>query len=173
MLLKGENIPSSEGFPGQEDSSVEERQVSAEPHAPHLFPLERFLVQPQGNVLAEDPQVHGKHALDLGTQPVDRIEETMGSRVLRVHRLFPGPGKAAAGMPPVVMDAGAGGYMSEKSLLRIACPCLASTYISPFSVFSSSSGLRWMTSAGSSGPLSGGCFPKEAGCLCFQRWKVL
>ena len=33
MLLKGENIPSSEGFPGQEDSSVEERQVSAEPHA--------------------------------------------------------------------------------------------------------------------------------------------
>ena len=38
MLLKGENIPSSEGFPGQEDSSVEERQVSAEPHAPHLFP---------------------------------------------------------------------------------------------------------------------------------------
>ena len=88
MLLKGENIPSSEGFPGQEDSSVEERQVSAEPHAPHLFPLERFLVQPQGNVLAVDPQVHGKHALDLGTQPVDRIEETMGSRVLRVHRLF-------------------------------------------------------------------------------------
>ena len=46
VLLKGENIPSSEGFPGQEDSSVEERQVSAEPHAPHLFPLERFLVQP-------------------------------------------------------------------------------------------------------------------------------
>ena len=46
----GENIPSSEGFPGQEDSSVEERQVSAEPHAPHLFPLERFLVQPQGKV---------------------------------------------------------------------------------------------------------------------------
>ena len=46
MLLKGENIPSSDGFPGQEDSSVEERQVSAEPHAPHLFPLERFLVQP-------------------------------------------------------------------------------------------------------------------------------
>ena len=88
MLLKGENIPSSEGFPGQEDSSVEERQVSAEPHALRLFPLERFLVQPQGNVLAEDPQVHGKHALDLGTQPVDRIEETMGSRVLRVHRLF-------------------------------------------------------------------------------------
>ena len=88
MLLKGENIPSSEGFPRQEDSSVEERQVSAEPHAPHLFPLERFLVQPQGNVLAVEPQVHGKHALDLGTQPVDRIEETMGSRVLRVHRLF-------------------------------------------------------------------------------------
>ena len=25
MLLKGENIPSSEGFPGQEDSSVEDR----------------------------------------------------------------------------------------------------------------------------------------------------
>ena len=41
MLLKGENIPSSEGFPGQEDSSVEERQVSAEPYAPHLIPLER------------------------------------------------------------------------------------------------------------------------------------
>ena len=38
MLLKSENTPSSEGFPGQEDSSVEERQVSAEPHAPHLFP---------------------------------------------------------------------------------------------------------------------------------------
>ena len=51
VLLKGENIPSSEGFPGQEDSSVEERQVSAEPHAPHLFPLERFLVQPQGKLL--------------------------------------------------------------------------------------------------------------------------
>ena len=50
MLLKGENIPSSEGFPGQEDSSVEERQVSAEPHAPHLFPLERLLFQPQGKV---------------------------------------------------------------------------------------------------------------------------
>ena len=96
MLLKGENIPSSEGFPGQEDSSVEKRQVSAEPHAPHLFPLERFLVQPQGNVLAVDPQVHGKHALDLGTQPVDRIEETMDSRVLRVHRLLPAPGEAAA-----------------------------------------------------------------------------
>ena len=32
--------------------------------------------------------MHGKHALDLGTQPVDRIEETMGSRVLLVHRLF-------------------------------------------------------------------------------------
>ena len=88
MLLKGENIPSSEGFPGQEDSSVEERQASAEPHAPHLFLLERLFVQPQGNVLAVDPQVHGKHALDLGTQPVDRIEETMGSRALRVHRLF-------------------------------------------------------------------------------------
>ena len=142
MLLKGENIPSSEGFPGQEDSSVEERQVSAEPHAPHLFPLERFLVQPQGNVLAMDPQVHGKHALDLGTQPVDQIEETMGSRVLRVHRLFPAPGKAAAEVPHVVIDAGAGSYMSEKSILRIACPCLASTYISPFSVFPSSSGLR-------------------------------
>ena len=123
MLLKGENIPSSEGFPGQEDSSVEERQVSAEPHAPHLFPLERFLVQPQGNVLAVDPQVHGKHALDLGTQPVDRIEETMGSRVLRVHRLLPASGEAAAEVPHVVIDAGAGGYMSEKSILRIACPC--------------------------------------------------
>ena len=93
MLLKGENLLSSEGFPGQEDSSVEERQVSAEPHAPHLFLLERFLVQPQGNVLAVEPQVHGKHALDLGTQPVDRIEETMGSRVLRVHRFSLHPGK--------------------------------------------------------------------------------
>ena len=123
MLLKGENIPSSEGFPGQEDSSVEERQVSAEPHAPHLFPLERFLVQPQGNVLAVDPQVHGKHALDLGTQPVDRIEETMGSRVLRVHRLLPAPEEAAAEVPHVVIDAGAGGYMSEKSIPRIPCPC--------------------------------------------------
>lgn len=96
MLLKDENIPSSEGFPGQEDSSVEERQVSAEPHAPHFFLLERFLVQPQGNVLAVDSQVHGKHALDLGTQPVDRIEETMGSRVLRVRRCFFAPGEAAA-----------------------------------------------------------------------------
>ena len=38
MLLKGENILSSEGFPGEEDSSVEERQVSAEPHAPPSFP---------------------------------------------------------------------------------------------------------------------------------------
>ena len=123
MLLKGENIPSSEGFPGQEDSSVEERQVSAEPHAPHLFPLERFLVQPQGNVLAVDPQVHGKHALVLGTQPVDRIEETMGSRVLRVHRLLPAPGEAAAEVPHVVIDSGAGGYMSEKSIPRIPCPC--------------------------------------------------
>ena len=123
MLLKGENIPSSEGFPGHEDSSVEERQVSAEPHAPRLFPLERFLVQPQGNVLAVDPQVHGKHALDLGTQPVDRIEETMGSRVLRVHRLLPAPEEAAAEVPHVVIDAGAGGYMSEKSIPRIPCPC--------------------------------------------------
>ena len=123
MLLKDENIPSSEGFLGQEDSSVEERQVSAEPHAPHLFPLERFLVQPQGNVLAVDPQVHGKHALDLGTQPVDQIEETMGSRVLRVHRLLPAPGEAAAEVPHVVIDAGAGGYMSEKSILRITSPC--------------------------------------------------
>ena len=96
MLLKSENTPSSEGFPGQEDSSVEERQVSAEPHAPRLFPLERFLVQPPGNVLAVDPQVNGKHALDLGTQPVDRIEETMGSRVLRVHRCFFATGEAAA-----------------------------------------------------------------------------
>ena len=96
MLLKGENIPSSEVFSGQEDSSVGERQVSAEPHALHLFPLERFLVQPQGNVLAVDPQVNGKHALDLGTQPVDRIEETMGSRVLRVHRCFFATGEAAA-----------------------------------------------------------------------------
>ena len=100
MLLKGENIPSSEGFPGQEDSSVEERQVSADPHAPHLFPLESFLVQPQGNVLAVDPQVHGKHALDLGTQPVDRIEEAMGSRVLRVHYHLFASGKAAAEVPP-------------------------------------------------------------------------
>ncbi len=94
VLLKGENILSSEGFPGQKDPSVEARQVSVEPHAPHLFPLECFLVQPQGNVLAVDPQVHGKHALGLGTQPVDRIEETMGSRVLRVHRLLPAPEEA-------------------------------------------------------------------------------
>ena len=122
MLLKGENIPSSEGFPGQEDSSVEERQVSAEPHALRLFPLERFLVQPQGNVLAEDPQVHGKHALD-------RIEETMGSRVLRVHRLLPAPGEAAAGVSHVVIDAGAGGHMSEKSILRIACPCQSPPFL--------------------------------------------
>ena len=50
MLLKGENIPSSEGFSGQEDSSGAERQVSAEPHALRLFPLERFRVQPQGKV---------------------------------------------------------------------------------------------------------------------------
>ena len=115
MLLKGENIPSSEGFPGQEDSSVEERQVFLESHAPHLFPLERFLVQPQGNVLSVDPQVHGKHALDLGTQPVDRIEETMGSRVLRVHRLLHAPGEASAEVAHVVIDAGAGGlYVREK-----------------------------------------------------------
>ena len=67
--------------------------------------------------------MHGKHALDLGTQPVDRIEETMGSRILRVHRLLPAPGEAAAEVPHVVIDAGAGGYMSEKSILRIACPC--------------------------------------------------
>ena len=123
MLLKGENILSSEGFPGQEDSSVEERQASAEPHAPHLFPLERLLVQPQGNVLSVDPQVHGKHALDLGTQPVDRIEETMGSRFLRVHRLLHAPGEASAEVPHVVIDAGAGGFMSEKSIPRIPCPC--------------------------------------------------
>ena len=129
MLLKGENIPSSEGFPGQEDSSVEERQVSAEPHAPHLFPLERFLVQPQGNVLSVDPQVHGKHALGLGTQPVDRIEETMGSRVLRVHRLLPASGEAAAEVPHVVIDAGAGGYMSEKSIPRIPCPCQSPPFL--------------------------------------------
>ena len=70
-----------------------------------------------------DPQVHGKHALDLGTQPVDRIEETMGTRVLRVHHLLHAPGEAAAEVPHVVIDAGAGGFMSEKSILRIACPC--------------------------------------------------
>ena len=38
---------------------------------------------------------------------------------------------------------------------------LASTYISLLSVFSSSSGLRRITFVGSSGPLSGGWFPKE------------
>ena len=65
--------------------------------------------------------MHGKHALDLGTQPVDRIEETMGSRVLPVHRCFFAPGEAAAEVPHVVIDAGAGGYMSEKSILRIPC----------------------------------------------------
>ena len=93
MLLKGENIPSSDGFPGQEDSSVEERQVSAEPHAPHLFPLERFLVQPQGNVLSVDPQVHGKHALDLGTQQVDRIENSVGSPSFEFTAVSLHPGK--------------------------------------------------------------------------------
>ena len=122
MLLKGENIPSSEGFPREEDCFIEERQVFLESHAPHPFPLERFLVQPQGNVLAEDPQVHGKHALD-------RIEETMGSRVLRVHRLLPAPGEAAAGVSHVVIDAGAGGHMSEKSILRIACPCQSPPFL--------------------------------------------
>ena len=45
-----ENLPSSEGFPGEEDCFIEERQVFLESHAPHLFPLERFLVQPQGKV---------------------------------------------------------------------------------------------------------------------------
>ena len=65
----------------------------------------------------------GKPSLDLGTKSVDRIEETMGSRVLRVHRLLPAPGEAAAEVPPVVIDAGAGGYMSEKSIPRIPCPC--------------------------------------------------
>ena len=99
MLLKGENIPSSDGFPGQEDSSVEERQVSAEPHASHLLPLERLLVQPQGNVLAVDPQVHGKHALDLGTQPVDRIEETMGSRASEFTAFSLHPGKQVPKCP--------------------------------------------------------------------------
>ena len=67
--------------------------------------------------------MHGKHALDLGTQPVDRIEETMDSRILRVHRLLHAPGEEAAEVPHVVMDAGAGGYMSEKSIPRIPCPC--------------------------------------------------
>ena len=62
-----------------------------------------------------DPQVHGKHALDLGTQPVDRIEETMGSRFLRVHRLLPAPGEAAAEVPPVVIDAGAGAICPRKA----------------------------------------------------------
>ena len=76
-----------------------------------------------------DPQVHGKHALDLGTQQVDRIEKTMGSRVLRVHCLLPAPGKAAAEVPHVVIDAGAGGYMSEKSILRIACPCQSPPFL--------------------------------------------
>ena len=60
MLLKGENLSSSEGFPGEEDCFIEEREVFLESHAPHPFPLERLLVQPQGNVLAVDPQVHGK-----------------------------------------------------------------------------------------------------------------
>ena len=109
MLLKGENIPSSEGFPGEEDCFIEERQVFLESHVPHPFPLERFLVQPQGHVLAVDPQVHFKPLLDLGTEAVDRIEETMGSRVLRVHRLLPASGEAAAEVPHVVIDAGAGG----------------------------------------------------------------
>ena len=70
--------------------------------------------------------MYGKHALGLGTQPVDRIEETMGSRILRVHRLLHAPWEAAAEVPHVVIDAGAGGYMSEKSIPRIPCPCQSS-----------------------------------------------
>ena len=112
MLLKGENIPSSEGFPRQEDSSVEERQVFLESHAPHPFPLERLLVQPQGNVLAVDPQVHGKPPLDLCAQAVDRIEKPVGCPVLRVHRHLFASGKAAAEVPHVVIDDGAGRYMA-------------------------------------------------------------
>ena len=112
MLLKGENLPSSEGFPGEEDCFIEERQVFPESHAPHPFPLERLLVQPQGNVLAVDPQVHGKPPLDLCAQAVDRIEKPVGCPVLRVHRHLFASGKAAAEVPHVVIDDGAGRYMA-------------------------------------------------------------
>ncbi len=46
--------------------------------------------------------MHGKHTLDLGTQPVGRIEEPMGGHVLRVHRLSPAHGKTAAEVPHVL-----------------------------------------------------------------------
>ena len=165
MLLKGENIPSSEGFPGQEDSSVEERQVSAEPHAPHLFPLKRFLVQPQGNVLAMDPQVHGKHALDLGTQPVDRIEETMGSRFLRVHRLLPAPGEAAAEVPHVVIDAGAGAICPRIASLESPVPASPRLFL-PFRTDIGALMYVWSTQTSPESTV----FPAFSGILCIFRF---
>ena len=51
MLLKGENILSSEGFPGQEDSSVEERQVSAEPGLPIFSLWNAFSFSHKGKLL--------------------------------------------------------------------------------------------------------------------------
>ena len=47
----GENIPSSEGFPGQEDSSVEERQVSAAPMLPIFSLWNAFLFSHKGTFL--------------------------------------------------------------------------------------------------------------------------
>ena len=58
MLLKGENIPSSEGFPGQEDSSVEERQVSVESHAPIPPVMLYFPLSPTSGVQYTSPEIH-------------------------------------------------------------------------------------------------------------------
>ena len=84
MLLMAVNLPSSEGFPGQKDSSVEERQVSTEPHAPRLFPLER------GLRLAHDPRdgAARRPGNDIGGIFPDQASE--GSLVPSQHRLeFP------------------------------------------------------------------------------------
>ena len=84
MLLMAENLPSSEGFPGEEDCFIEERQVFLESHAPHPFPLER------GLRLAHDPRdgAPRRPGNDIGGIFPDQASE--GSLVPSQHRLeFP------------------------------------------------------------------------------------
>ena len=81
MLLKGENILSSEGFPGEEDSSVEERQVSVESLASHPFPLER------GLRLARDPRDGAARRPGNGIGGILPDQASEGSLVPSQHRL--------------------------------------------------------------------------------------
>ena len=84
MLLKSENTPSSEGFPGQEDSSVEERQVSVESLASHPFPLER------GLRLAHDPRDGAARRPGNDIDGIFPDQASEGSLVPSQHRLeFP------------------------------------------------------------------------------------